>query len=73
MTHLSHGVRMRHRWFAVEDDLRRCIAEPRAILHRCRVCGVYRWTRTDGERWRSVYGEPYKWSVMLAPNCKLVR
>ncbi len=60
---------MRHRWFPVEEDMRRDLRIPRPQISRCRVCGIYRWihNRTRGRETR--YGVPYESSLRYAPAC----
>jgi hypothetical protein len=62
---------MRHRWFSVEEDLRQSVLDKRPFIHRCRVCGIYRWVYPTIKETR--YGIPYKHSVKHAPECVAIK
>lgn len=60
---------MRHRWFPVEEDMRRDLRLPRPEISRCRVCGIYRWVHTTKVPMQTSYGVPYESSARKAPEC----
>lgn len=64
---------MRHRWFPVEEDMRRDVCMPRPVIHHCRVCGTYRWVHLTRVPKRTYYGVPYEHSVGKAPECRPTR
>ena len=62
---------MRHRWFPVEEDMRKSILQARPILERCRVCGIYRVTHHRLSRYSTTPFESA--SVRYAPSCVPVK